>query len=378
MDNEFFTVREENGLRLIIPAHHAAVGNAAWNPHNLWRRSRVETLDCRVVSQGFGKFFNLGHGPEGLQITLDDVARACARGDALATLKVDGSLLIRSVHKDAVITRTRGSFSAEHLENAHELDKFRAEYPKVFDAHAYPNFSLLFEWVSPLNTIVMRYPYADITLIGAVDHTTMTYLPMDRLRGIAVALDVPIVKHWPLTIKGWDELYATLDSDRDIEGYVIRLNNEQDLVKVKCAPYLTRHALKSNLTTEGLAEMYFQYGRPSFQGFLDQFAKEYDEETATWAMPVIASLYDGVKHLIAIENHIRQSVEKRKAWTRKDVAIAFQNEYGQTKKFALAMNIWLNLSDVRSNPLRKSILLQNTKQTERSMFSTPEREDDDA
>lgn len=394
--NDFFTVREERGLRLITPAHSAAVGNAAWNPHNLWLRSRIETLDGYTVSQGFGKFFNLGHGPLDLNIGIGDVAKAVDRGDALATLKMDGSLLIRSVHKNDVICRTRGSFSYEHLDNSQEMGEFFERHPKLIEPGFASQYSLLFEWTSPTNVIVLRYPEPKLTLIGAVDHRNMSYVPVSDLKEIASSLNVDLVDFFPLTAQGWTDLYASMESDKEIEGYVIRLNREQTLVKVKCSHYLTKHALKSRLTTETLADMYFQYGRPNFEGFMSRFAEDFDEEIGMWAMPAIAGMYDGVRELLKIEQHLVRKAEaaqlilEAKVNTRpenaafferemrKDFALQSRSDYGSTKKFSLAMALYLNESHKYTN-LLKSILLQNTRQVEMS-FMKPGRDDleDDA
>lgn len=391
--DEYFTIREDNGLRLIVPAHSAAVGNAAWHPHNLWWRSRVETTYGDVVSQGFGKFFNLGQGPETLNIGLKDVARACESGDAVATLKLDGSLLIRSVYQGRVMLRTRGSFGFEHLDNAFEMEEFQQKYPALFDPTIAGNYSTLLEWVSPNNTIVLKYPEPALTVIGAVDHRAMTYVSLSELQDFARIFGVPLVHTFPLTVKGWEDMNADLEKNREIEGYVIRLNREQSLVKVKCLPYLTKHALKSRLTSETLADMYFQYGRPDFGGFIAKFSCDFDEETAMWAMPAISSLYDGVRELVRIEAHIQEKVDAAhrlvehdilvnsrlsaeegiRRLARKEFAIATQKEYGRTKKFAYAMAAYLG--ETHDFPkLLKSVLLQNTKQIELS-FLKPGRDD---
>lgn len=366
---DFWNIRVENGMRLITPSHSAAVGNAAWTRDNLWWRSRVETVRGELVSQGFGKFFNLGMGPLDLNIGLTDVAKAVAHGDAVATLKLDGSLLIRSVYKSQIVLRTRGSFTYEHLDNAFEMEEFKQKYPLLFDPVFAYNYSLLLEWVSPNNTIVIKYPEPELVLVGAVDHRSMSYMRSEELKSLAEMIDVKMVDYFPLTNKGWEDLYANLESNHEIEGYVIRLNNEQNLVKVKCAPYLTKHSLKSRLDSETLADMYFQYGRPDFTGFMGEFSKAFDEEVAMWAMPAIASLYDGVRNLNAIEEHIVEKVAQRReeGLSRKEFAIVTQNEYGKTKKFSLAMNLFLGLKD-KNEKLLKSILLQNTKQIEMSFM----------
>lgn len=367
IDPNLFDAHEKDGLRLIIPARSGAVGNAPWTKETAKYRSRVETMDGTTVSQGFLKFFNISTGPDSLRISVDDLLVACERKDAIATLKLDGSLLIRSVWNDEVMLRTRGSFGYEFLDNADEMDDFRLRYPKVFDPFLFEGYSLLFEWTSPRNVIVIKYPEPELTLVGAILHIPkLPYCDMKQLEFIADYLGVPCVKWFKLNKAGWEEIQRNLETDQTIEGFVIRLNKEQDLVKVKCQPYLTKHGLKSTLTTEKLADMWFQQGQPDYKTFCDNFLSSFDEETLMWALGAISSLFDGVKEFRKIVDHMQGLAEARSIWSRKDAALRGIEEYGKTKRFSLYMNYW-----EKSEPkvdLLKSVLLQCTKQVEFSMF----------
>lgn len=365
MDREHFDFKEHNGLRLYTPKHE--VGNIGWTRDTIQYRSRVEDFNGNVISQGFKKFFNLGTGPLDLQIGVEDVIKSLGKG-AVATLKMDGSLLIRSVYQNKVMLRTRGSLTYEHLDNAHEMEQFFKQYPKLFNPTFYGagGISLLFEWTTPNNIIVLKYAEPKLTLIGAITHNTLHYTSVYTLKWMADHMGVPVVDHFNLDAHGWDKMQAQLESNQDIEGYVIRLHGEQDLVKVKCQPYLTKHGLKSTLTTDKLADMYLQQGRPDFEGFCSNFVKDFDEETFMWAIGAISNLYDGVRELNAIESHMSAKAHLRKDWTRKDVAIAGQHEYGVTKRFAAFMNLWEGKAI--EPKLLKSILLQSTKQVEISMI----------
>lgn len=369
--DEMFIKIEMDGLRLITPTHISSVANAGWTKENLHYRSRVETPAGVTVSQGFPKFFNLGMGPDGLRIEVEDVIKAVAKGDAVATLKLDGSLLIRSVHEGQVMLRTRGSFGYASLDNAHEIDLFKTKYPRLFDPTWFPGeVSLLFEWTSPENVIVLKYPEPELTLIGAINNLTFKMVPMHRLKLISELIDVPMVKYFPLDPDGWRFLYDTLETNTEIEGYVIRLNGEQDLVKVKCSPYLTKHALKSSLDTEGLIDMWMDYGKPGFESFVESFKSSFDEEICMWAYGAICALYDGVRTTNKILEHMQGKTKERATWSRKDVALTGLAEYGQTKRFSVYMNLWEGKPVPKD--LEKSIILQNTKQVELGMFKNEE------
>lgn len=366
IDLNLFQVTEKDGLRLIIPSRDGAVGNAPWTPDTTQYRSRVETLEGETVSQGFKKFFNLDQGPDGLRVEVADILKAIEQGDALATLKLDGTLLIRSVWQGKVMLRTRGSFGYENLDNADEIEEFRSKYPILFEAAYYPALSLLFEWTSPRNVIVLKYFQPQLTLIGAVSHFDLSYEPLRRLVPIANHLQVPLIESFLLTRDGWDQLQARLDTDSTIEGYVIRLNWEQDLVKVKCAPYLTKHAMKSTLTTEKLVDRWLQQGKPEFKAFTSMFLIDFDEETLMWALGAISAMFDGIREFREIERHMKAKATSRRDWSRKEAAIYGLAEYGQTKRFSAYMNLWEGKPI--SPDLIKSIIMQSCKNVEIGMF----------
>lgn len=376
LDLEAFEYWPQDELRLIVPKQgKAGLGNGPWvDRDSLKFRSRVEDINGVTVSQGFKKFFNLGTGPEWCQIGAEDVLKRIEWRDAIATLKLDGSLLIRSVYRGKVMLRTRGSFTFEHLDNAAEMVGFQKLYPGLFDPALYPGASLLLEWTSPANVIVLKYHSPGLTLVGAVDHKSLDYFEMNRLSAVSKRLDVPLVEWFKLDPSGWDALQTALATNNEVEGWVIRLNNEQDLVKVKCAPYLTKHGLKSTLSSEKLADMWLQQGRPDYETFKASFIQAFDEETFLWAHGAISSLFDGTRTLAAIEQHMQQKALERAHLSRKDAALAGLAEYGQTKRFAAYMNLWEGKPI--EEKLLKSILLQSTKQVEIGMFKATSEVDE--
>jgi len=295
------------------------------------------------------------------------VVKASEKKDAIATLKLDGSLLIRSVYKGQVMFRTRGSFGYEFLDNASEMEWFKAKYPALFDPTLMEGYSLLLEWTSPANVIVIKYPEPELTLIGGILHAPdLPYLTMKQVEWTASFLGLPCVKWFPLTKAGWDEMLGDLETESTIEGYVLRLHGEQTLVKVKCVPYLTKHGLKSTLSTEKLVDMWFQQGQPDYKTFCDNFMKDFDEETFMWALGAISNLFDGVKEYNLITTHMAGKALERRGLSRKDAAIAGQADYGKTKRFSLYMNFWEGKPP--KPDLLKTILLQSTKQVEIGMF----------
>ena len=349
LDEELFRTQEKDGLTLFMPKHSIAVSNDGWNQRNAWFRSRIETPNGDTVSQGFGKFFNLGMGPDGLRVDTSHIIDRLRDGvPIVASLKYDGSCLIRSVYKGRVIFRTRGSFSYEHHDKAKdELDAFFVKYPKLNDPSWMPTVSLLFEWVTPENQIVIKYDEAELYLIGGVDHghrhlTHVRYLTIQELSPISTECGIQLMEFFEIKSKGdWYNFYHEVINHRDIEGYVLRMDDEQILVKVKAQAYLTKHGLKSNLSFKSMVEFWLQHGGGAHNELLRQVENMYDEEVVMWALPFVMELEDAIKTWQDTLAAIRTEVTERSHWARKDFAIEMQKKYASDRLlFSLAMVLW--------------------------------------
>lgn len=367
---EIFNIQEENGEFLILPAF--GVGNSAWqNWNDRWKRSLHIDSNNNIISCGFPKFCNLGEGVDKYNVTVETFLKYLNRG-LVATLKIDGSLLIRFVHNGKVRFRTRGSFKVG-VDNAFEIDEFVKKYPKLNDPTLYKNMSLLFEWVSPLNPIVIKYDIPDITLIGAITHNPGHYekeIPtlksIKELKSISDHLQIPLVKNFSLNSeKDVNDLIQTIKSEKTIEGFVIRFNNEQELVKVKSDHYKILHALKSHLTTVKLIELWQSFKEPDYKEFEEKFIGVYDYETWEWSLPVISSMFDGIKIAQKIINHVKEFVEINKNLDRKSFALLAQKKYNNLN---LSLCFILYTKKPIPNEMIKKFILQHCKQTEKRMF----------
>jgi len=348
LDEELFKITTHDKRILIIPHHSNAVSNEGWTQDNLWCRSRVECIQTGdTISQGFGKFFNLGQGPDGLRIETSDIIDAIKnQREIIASLKHDGSCLIRSVHKGEVIFRTRGSMSYEFHDNArNEMGIFLDKYPKLLDPEWEPNRSLLFEWVTPDFQIVVKYAEPELYLLAAVDHghrhySHLRYLTMSELVEIAKEAGIQLTEYFTInSTKDWYDFYHEVINHRQIEGYVLRINNQQDLVKVKSQPYLTKHGLKSNLSFKNMVEFWLQHGQEgTYHGILGQLEKMYDEEVVMWALPFVENLFTAVEEWNRTKAKVESLVSEHSHWSRKDFAVKMQEKHKDL--FALLMQVW--------------------------------------
>jgi hypothetical protein len=245
IDRTQFKVTEQDGELLIVPIKE----KYRWRDDELHLRSLVVDRGGRVLSAGFPKFFNLGERP-----ALDGgLAAAMARGAVELPEKLDGSLIVGDRIAGAARLRTRGSRVLGDL--GPELEALiAAEYPGL------PGFlerdpllercSLVFEFVSPNRTVVLRQARAQLFLLGYVDKRTIGpgWAP-EVLARVQEATGVPLAPVHPLPA----DLEAALVEVRSWqgrEGVVARFidaDGTPRLIKVKAQDYLRLHAYQSRL-----------------------------------------------------------------------------------------------------------------------------------
>ncbi len=332
---ENFRIISKDSQHLITP--EIAVGNYAWSDWtHRWLRSMHVDDNGHVLSVGFPKFMNLNEGKDKYKVTLENLL-SYEGNDLRATLKVDGSLLIRYVYDGKVMWRTRGSLSVG-LDNAYEIDQFCDENPKLKDPTLYPNNSVLFEWVSPQNQIVIKYDKPHLTLIGGVKYkegehwsnADISLFTHGDLVEAAVSLDVSMVYAPAINSNGIDQLLKQLEDETKIEGYVIRFDNFQQMVKIKAEHYLVLHALKSNLSISKLIDLWASWEYPDRDTFNDMFEAAYDFECLNWASSHIDRMYEAITAFNSQKTTIFTFVEEHKHEDRKSFALNTQSSIPKT------------------------------------------------
>jgi RNA ligase len=101
----------------------------------------------------------------------------------------------------------------------------------------------IFEWCSPRNQIVIRYPEDRMILTGARRMVTGEYLPI-------ADLGFPhIVSTWGANIGELADFMAHVRGLKDAEGYVVRWHSGA-MVKIKADDYVTRHKARDSILLE--------------------------------------------------------------------------------------------------------------------------------
>jgi hypothetical protein len=293
-----------------------------WTDENKIFRSSIWTKDTLTpVSLGFRKFPNLGEQPDFEPFDSDSPCSYIS--------KIDGSCLIVSVYNGELIVRTRGTVDAYAMENGYEIDFLKTKYPWVFD-NDYINsegFTLLLEWETPTNYIVIRdAKEPTLTLIGIVDHSDYSYFSQDDLDVIAMKLNVARPERYEFP--SFQQMLETVANFKGKEGVVIYSQNGANLKKVKALDYLKLHRMKSNLKSENnILDLYISSGCPVFEDFEKFVIDTLDFEVWEQIKVSVSKYCEMWKEIQKSMDEMKVFVHSLSALTRKEQASIILEKY---------------------------------------------------
>ncbi len=337
IDREQFMVHEHElageTVYLVQPVH---IG-AKFTKDNLIFRSSVWDKHGNLISASFPKFFNLGEHPE-----LTPVPTSLK--DTQLRQKLDGSTLIFSRWNGHTIVRTRGTVDARTQDNGAEIDVLLAKYPNVKNLlesyHTY-GASLLFEWLSPKNVIVIRPEELDMLLIGMIYHDDYRLVAQDVLDGVAQTLGVKRPKSF--SFDSVEQMQQEVSAFKGVEGLCMYYNNGQNILKVKGDWYLRLHRMKSEVSSlEKVMDVWIAQGKPSYTDFYNFLVNTFDYEIAEQARGHVSRICDAYKEVEDILHAMRNFLTPFMVSdaSRKDVALAIQQAYGTTSRASFAFRIY--------------------------------------
>ena len=255
---------------LIQPQH---IGTK-WRQDNKHMRSVVVNYAGEVISAGFPKFTNYGENPD--HFPVPNSLKHCT-----VVEKLDGSLLIVSKYNGQYILRTRGTVDASTMANGYELELFKSTIlSKLQDNNDTWNYSIIWEWLSPINKIVLSYGDEPMwKLIGFINHINYSLAQQDMLDAMAKKYDFK--RPATYTFSSVQDLLKDVDQWRGKEGVVVYSKNDQMLHKVKGAWYLALHHMKSELSNiEKVLDVWLEQGMPDYQTFYNYIFTTFDFELA--------------------------------------------------------------------------------------------------
>ena len=335
IDRTQFMVHEHslNGeiVHLIQPQH---IGTK-WQQDNKHMRSVVVNYDGEVISAGFPKFTNWGENPDNFPVP--NSLRNCTVME-----KLDGSLLIVSKYNGQYILRTRGTVDASTLANGHELELFKEKFLKSL-THDTPdtwNVSILFEWVSPINKIVLNYgDEPDWYVVGIVHHSDYSLYSQEDLD--MWAKNKGFKRPATYTFTDVNDLLQNVDQWKGKEGVCVYSKNDQSIHKVKSADYLIKHRFKSEATLENTLDLYFSYGKPLYQEFESKLTETFDYECFEMVRGYASQICDASKEVNKIVDGFKSFIDNqlKVLSTRKEQAQKVISSYSESNRSSMIFSL---------------------------------------
>lgn len=255
-DNFIFRLCTIGGDDCVLIRPKPCMVSAEWTDSNKIYRSSIWRLkDGFPVSLGYKKFMNHDERPETFEEVNSEEYKNITKENIRD--KLDGTCIIISKYNDELIVRTRGTVHASVQPNYSELEKLINKYDiknKFNGTIQNKPVSLIFEWLSPSNPIIIFYEKENLILTGAVFHEDYSYMSQKDLDSLA-------------KLNGWERPHIIFDEDmwllhKDVntnidknfnywsmlattstkrEGYVVYFNNGQILKKLKTNWYKVSH-----------------------------------------------------------------------------------------------------------------------------------------
>lgn len=308
-----------------------------WSQSNKIFRSSVWNSFGELVSASYPKFFNFGEKPE-----LSPLPKNL--NGATIVAKIDGSTIIISKYKGQFIIRSRGTSNAYTLTTGAEMNVLKEKYPKLFqmDGHLETwNYSVITEYVSPNNQIVIHYPEVDFILTGVIFHDDYSLMEQGALNHLAKSLDMPRPESF--TFGSIEDLLANVDKWTDKEGVVLYCKNGQQLLKIKAAKYLMLHRMKSELgSIDKVIDVWAEQGYPDYNTFYNYITTTFDYELANQCQGHISNICDAYKEVVKIIDYMKKFVTPLmpiNGITRKEAATKIFQAYGNTNRTSFAFQI---------------------------------------
>ena len=312
-------------VHLIQPQH---IGTQ-WRQDNKHMRSVVVNYEGEVISASFPKFTNWGENPDNFPVPN-------SLKNATVVEKLDGSTLIVSKYNGQYILRTRGTVDASTLANGHELELFKEKFLKSL-THDTPdtwNVSILFEWVSPINKIVLNYgDEPDWYVVGIVHHSDYSLYSQEDLD--MWAKNKGFKRPATYTFSDVNDLLQNVDQWKGKEGVCVYSKNDQSIHKVKGAWYLALHHMKSELSNiEKVMDVWLEQGMPDYNTFYNYIFTTFDFELAEQIKGTISRIADGKKEVNKIVDGMNSFVNNRlrSLPSRKEQAQLVISSYGETNR----------------------------------------------
>ena len=197
----------------------------------------------KIIRRAYHKFFNLNQIAE-TQIDKIDLTKG---HDIIE--KLDGSMIVPYRVNGRVIWGTKMG-DTDVCTPVEAFVKKNPQYLEFFQLAEKDNLSLIFEWMSRVNRIVIDHPEDRLVLTAARDINTGEYMNFEEMTLSAICNGIPVVDRFHVGENtSIDTIMEYIRAQEGTEGVVIRFDNGH-MIKIKSEWYSAIHGAKELITEE--------------------------------------------------------------------------------------------------------------------------------
>ena len=201
-------------------------------------RGMIFDSNGNLISRRYHKFFNIGEREETLPNKID------LSLPHKVLIKMDGSM-ISFINVNGEVKATTKMGVTDVAEQAQKFIQDKPQYINIFND--LPDFTVIFEWCSRKQKIVIDYPVDQLVLTAVRSNYFGTYMSFEELEELGKKYDIPVVKSYPSS--DLDTLMSKIKSETSIEGVVIRFDDGH-MLKLKADLYVKMHHARDALVFE--------------------------------------------------------------------------------------------------------------------------------
>jgi len=240
-------------------------------------RGLIFDLEGNLISRPYHKFFNVNERDE-TQAHQIDLYRP-----HVILEKLDGSMIRPLPIGDGYRLATKMGITDVAMQAEVWLAD-HANYDDFIRLHLERGQTVIFEWCSRQQRIVVDYPKDRLVLTAIRDINTGVYKSLDQMRTYAEAYGVDVVREYQGTVANMEALLAETHDLTGQEGWIIRFDDGQ-MLKLKGAEYVLQHRAKDSIMREnGVIEMLLADKLDDVKAVLDDDTRHQLErfETEFW------------------------------------------------------------------------------------------------
>ena len=303
-----------------------------------------DALECRghmflmgkeseLVSLPFPKFFNLHENPFTMELNFanDNVDYIATKEDgSLITSYLDYGMNVRYKSKISLTsTMAEEAYRLAQIMKDEETDETLHEVVRRLENR---NYTVIMEYVSPNNRIVLPYDECSLVVLGVRSRDDFSFMAFSEMREAGLGPFL-VHNHLPhiLEYSSVESFVNSVHEMKGIEGYVIRLKDGK-MVKIKTDEYVSLHHAKDSVTApKRLMQVVLEEAS-------DDLRQMFEDD------PQALREIDNMEHFVTrLVNHLVKGAESfyeaHRSLERKDFAIKGQKELDRDQ-FSIVMGMY--------------------------------------